>query len=240
MNLSNLMSNVKVPPSLNKFLTNKFVLYFVSFIALMNVLGYLMMGNVYNVAVFIMFSLFTKLFSSNMTVILGVAILLTNLLSATDVYDTVSVTEGMTTDVDSANPKEEEKTANKIKEVLEKHVAQKSNQIVVPHHEEEHNLEEHHDEAFEVGVSNAKKRSKIDYASTIEDAYDELNKIIGGDGIKRLTDDTQHLMKQQLQLAEAMKNMTPIMEQAKSMIEGMDIQNLGNIADLAKKFTSAK
>ena len=35
----------------------------------------------------------------------------------------------------------------------------------------------------------------------------DLNKIIGGDGIKRLTDDTQKLMNQQLQLAEAMKNM---------------------------------
>ena len=54
-------------------------------------------------------------------------------------------------------------------------------------------------EDFEVG-RRKNGAAKIDYASTIEDAYDDLNKILGSDGIKRLTDDTQGLMKQQMEL----------------------------------------
>ena len=103
------------------------------------------------------------------------------------------------------------------------------------------------DESFEVGRS--KKNSKgynVDYASTIEDAYDELNKILGSDGIKRLTGDTQKLMKQQLQLAESMKGMqpliagmAPLMEQAKGLLGNIgDNGNLNNLANIAEKFSS--
>ena len=84
------------------------------------------------------------------------------------------------------------------------------------------------DESFEVGRS--KKNSSgynIDYASTIEDAYDQLNSILGSDGIKQLTNDTQGLMKQQMQLAESMKEMgpmiagmAPLMNQAKGLLRG--------------------
>jgi cytoskeletal protein RodZ len=84
------------------------------------------------------------------------------------------------------------------------------------------------DESFEVGRS--KKNSSgynIDYASTIEDAYDQLNSILGSDGIKQLTNDTQGLMKQQMQLAESMKEMgpmiagmAPLMTQAKGLLRG--------------------
>ena len=81
-----------------------------------------------------------------------------------------------------------------------------------------------------------KNKNRIDYAATVEDAYDDLNKILGGDGIKRLTDDTQKLMSQQMQLADAMKSMSPLLEQAKSMLKGFDLKNLDGIAGLAKSF----
>jgi hypothetical protein len=104
-----------------------------------------------------------------------------------------------------------------------------------------------HDEksGFEVGrKKNAS--SKIDYAATIEDAYDDLNKILGSDGIKNLTEDTQRLMKQQMQLAESMKSMAPIIEKmlpmaekAKDMMTSMDKDGNGmaGIMDMAKKMS---
>ena len=99
-------------------------------------------------------------------------------------------------------------------------------------------------DSFEVGRSK-NGASKIDYASTIEDAYDDLNKILGSDGIKRLTSDTQGLMKQQMQLAESMKGMGPIienikpmMDQMKGMMAGMDGKD-GSIMDIAKKLTES-
>ena len=73
-----------------------------------------------------------------------------------------------------------------------------------------------------------------------------LNKILGSDGIKRLTGDTQSLMKQQMQLAESMKSMAPMiksmapmMKQAQDMLGGMGDgkEGLGGIMELAKKLT---
>jgi hypothetical protein len=84
-----------------------------------------------------------------------------------------------------------------------------------------------------------KKGSRLDYAATVEDAYGDLNNILGGDGIKNLTADTQKLMEQQLQLANAMKSMTPLLEQAKSLIGGFDMKNFGNITEMAKQFKAS-
>jgi hypothetical protein len=85
-----------------------------------------------------------------------------------------------------------------------------------------------------------KKNNRIDYASTVEDAYDDLNKVLGGDGIKRLTDDTQKLMGQQMKLAEAMKSMTPLMTQAKELMKGFDMKGMGDITSMAKQFGISK
>jgi len=70
------------------------------------------------------------------------------------------------------------------------------------------------DESFEVG----RKGHKIDYATTIEDAYDQLNSILGKDGIKNLTADTERLMQQQAQLAGSLKDMGPLMEKMSPMM----------------------
>ena len=89
-------------------------------------------------------------------------------------------------------------------------------------------------------MSNYKRgnRNRIDYAATIEEAYGDLSKILGSDGIKGLTDDTHRLMKQQMELANAMKSMTPLVQQAQSMLQGIDIKSLGSLAGLAKQFTN--
>jgi hypothetical protein len=86
-------------------------------------------------------------------------------------------------------------------------------------------------------VSSGKKPPRVDYASTVEGAYKDLSNILGSDGIKNLTKDTKHLMDQQVQLAEAMKSMGPLLESAKSMLDGFDMKNLGGFADIAKQIT---
>ena len=108
------------------------------------------------------------------------------------------------------------------------------------------NVKDKQQSGFEVGRKKSGS-AKIDYAATIEDAYDDLNKILGGDGIKSLTDDTQRLMKQQMELAESMQAMGPIIdkmlplaEQAQKMMAGMDTQGNGmaGLLDMAKKMST--
>jgi hypothetical protein len=82
-----------------------------------------------------------------------------------------------------------------------------------------------------------KKNGRIDYASTIENAYNDLDNILGGDGIKNLTQDTHRLMEKQAQLYESMKSMTPMLNQAKDMLKGFDMNNLKGLASLATSFS---
>jgi competence protein ComGC len=75
--------------------------------------------------------------------------------------------------------------------------------------------------------------SRIDYASTLEGAFDNLDKILGSDGINKLTGDTQKLMVQQQKLFETMQGMVPMINQAKDMMTGIDMGKLGGLADMA-------
>jgi len=82
-----------------------------------------------------------------------------------------------------------------------------------------------------------KKNNRIDAAATVEDAYDDLNKILGGEGMKNLSKDTQSLVTQQKDLTEAMKGMGPLVEQASSMMKQMG--GTGGIGSMLKKFSNA-
>lgn len=81
----------------------------------------------------------------------------------------------------------------------------------------------------------------VDYAATIEGAYDELNAILGSDGIQKLTSDTQHLMQQQMHLAEAMKSMGPMMKSLTPMVEQlkgmMGDEGMASMMKMAKRVT---
>ena len=90
-------------------------------------------------------------------------------------------------------------------------------------------------ENFEVGRQKGGQR--VDYGSTIEAAYSELNDLLGSDGVKKLTDDSQRLMKQQMQLAESMKMMEPMLASAKDMLKSLDVNGIKEIASVAKSLT---
>jgi len=225
---------MKVSSSVNLFLTNKYVLYFVLFLAFTNFVGYVMVANLNAMLLFIIFGLIVSYFSKNMVVVLGSAILLTNLFALN-----INKKEGFDQPTDKPNKKTGESHLKDNKHDNSEHVL---NSSIASSDEEE--TPENKQAGFEVG--RPKKGSKIDYASTIKDAYSQLNELIGSDGIKNLTNDTQVLMKQQLQLAESMKSMTPLIEgitpllsQAQGMLGNIDQGTMNNLASIAKGFSAS-
>jgi hypothetical protein len=230
----------------NNFLTNKLVLNVVSFIALLNVIGYAVMGKFNNVLFFIVLAILVKYFSKNMIIILGVPLIVVNLLS----LRSGSVFEGLENKDGTSATAATNTTSKENQKHLDKALDDKKKQTspMLPGTEDESGVVSSNvktDESFEVGrKKNA--ASKIDYATTVEDAYDELNKILGSDGIKRLTSDTQGLMQQQADLAKSMEAMTPLIEsimpmaeKAQKMMESMDSGNgsLGSVMEMAKKMS---
>jgi hypothetical protein len=74
------------------------------------------------------------------------------------------------------------------------------------------------------GVHDTKESNRIDYASTLEEAYDNIENIIGEEGVRGLTDQTKSLMHQQKELMNNMKEMGPLLKSA----EGFMHQITGN------------
>lgn len=261
--------NMKLPKNFIKMLENKYVLYFVLFLAVTNLLGYLVFGNINAVIFFILVGFLVYNFSKNMIIVLTVPLILTSILMIgktvkeglenANATATDSTTSGSTTASGMPDTKTDSTTSgmpsastgtSTTSAMPTSAMPSTLSQIKAPGvakpktttKEEDENTTESTDvipkaqEHFQSDGTNKKRNNRIDYAATVEDAYGDLNKILGGDGVKRLTQDTQQLMTQQLQLADAMKNMTPLLEQAKGMLKGFDFKELGGLANIAKNF----
>ena len=264
---------MKFKTEFSKIITNKNVLYATAIISALNIIGYVIMGNTTALIYFVLLGLLVYNFSKNMVLVLGIPLILVNLFGSqlgkrfVEGFDDKSVssnnlpntnnlakdnkpqTNKPPTNNSSTNnnpPNKNNKQNNKTTQglpitPLETDSSSSSTSTTTP-------SDPITEESFEVGRAKQSGGYNIDYASTVEDAYNQLNQIIGSDGIKKLTGDTQNLMKQQLQLAEAMnsitpmvKSMAPLMQQAQSLLGNLGVgpENLGNISEIAQKFTSA-
>ena len=252
---------MKLNSAMSKFLTNKWVLNVIAFLALFNVIGYLIIGNLNAVLYFIIFAVLVRYFSKNMTIVLGVPLILVNLLAIKG-----NVLEGMESGSGATNgatngakngatnsvtkpstQNEQEKINNMVNNNTASTTSVINNSAASTISESPNNPAQ--DTGDKQGFEAGRRKNRgydIDYATTIEDAYDELNNILGSDGIQRLTSDTQNLMKQQMQLAEAMKGMTPVIKSIEPMVKNLQgmmgqigdgKEGLGSIMDLAKQFS---
>ena len=283
----------------SKLLTNKYVLYFVVFLAASNVLGYLVSNKVNAVIFFALVAFLASNFSKNMIVILLVAIVATNLLMAnktmreglenatltdeqkasaqtkaeekkTTVQETVDTDKLSSVDhqlgdglnkLKNSESSEQAKAAMKEQAQTKKTTVMEEGEDVVfedmehkpiidPNNRETKRTTEpetfkainarksgFHNPKGSSSLSNAAPvngKTRIDYATTLEDAYTNLESILGSDGISKLTNDTQRLMTQQQKLFDTMNNMVPMIETAKNMMDSLDMNKLGGIADMAK------
>lgn len=251
---------MKLKSFISKVLTNKTALYIVFTLSLLNLLGYLIMGNIEATAYFILFGFLGSLFSKNYIIILSIPLVLVNSIMLFQKGGRIY--EGMT---NSGDKKEDTQKKMDIDEKIKKpddknKTKTKTNQglpITPLDHDDKqgddidvNETENSNTESFE--MANPKKGGgyNIDYASTIEDAYDQLNGILGSDGIKRLTTDTQSLIQQQMQLTKAMEGMQPLIKNMKPLLENMGplldqakgIMGTGdnkNLADIAKKVSAS-
>lgn len=239
--------------SISKFLANKTVLNVVFLITVLNLIGYLVNGNIQAFIFFNLIALVVGKLSKNVIITLLISLFVVNLFvlgkKTKEAMSNLNSDGTKTTDNNSSQDASGNSLQNTIQKINDKASTNKGLPIT-PIDNSNNNVNTNNtptEESFEVG-RNKKGKYDIDYASTIEDAYDELNKIIGGDGIQKLTGDTQNLIKQQMQLTEAMKNIEPLIQQMGPLMEsvgpmlnqakGIMGNGSSNIADLAKNFTA--
>ena len=199
---------------LGNILTNKYVLYITLFLAIANIIGYLAVGDEESLIFFITIGVLSTFFSNNMIVVFLIAIISTNILFAGNV-----VKEGLETMKKKA--KKGKGTGKKKKE--------KFTQINIPSSQPAPASEEEEDEAI---------GKRIDYASTLEQAYDNLQQMLGPDGINGLSNETKNLVFQQKSLMKNLNDMAPVIKTAKETLDTMSgsMPNFNNLQKMMASF----
>jgi hypothetical protein len=183
---------MKLKPSISEFLTNKWVLNVVAILSILNIIGYISVGNVNAVLFFILFAIIIRYFSKNMTIVLGAPLIIINLFSFQG-----NMIEGMDNKDTSTN---DDKIETNTPDTLDSNKTSEDNE----------------QQGFESG-RRKNRGHNIDYATTVEDAYDELNNKLGSDGIKRFTVDTQNLIEKQMKLAKTIEDINKVVESIQQM-----------------------
>tara|TARA_B100000795_G_scaffold265108_1_gene246488 strand:+ start:3472 stop:4329 length:858 start_codon:yes stop_codon:yes gene_type:complete len=84
-----------------------------------------------------------------------------------------------------------------------------------------------------IGDEDEVDTDRIDYAKTLEQAYDNLQGMLGKEGISGLTSETSRLVEQQSSLMSSLKGMGPMLKEAKSMMAGMkDMGTMDTMKDM--------
>jgi len=238
------------------FFQNKIVLYGSLILVLLSILRYLSNRNMNAIVLMALIGLITSYFSKNMIIILITAFASVFVL---EMMGSPGVTEGLTTkegakneddtSEDTSEDENKEKLTNtkegartkggKKKDDVEGNTGMdtadddtknknKNKQGMSPLSPANYDGKKDDDEKG--GVKNG---NRIDYASTLEQAYDNIENIIGEDGVRGLTDQTKSLMHQQQQLMNNMKEMGPLLKSAEGFMEqitgGGGIQGITNM-----------
>jgi hypothetical protein len=195
--------------TVNKALTNKCVLYVVTFFAVINLLAYLSIPNFTSVIFFILVAYLTQYFSKNMIVILLIAMISTSIL--------FNIQNGRTqTREGLENPDEDEdadEDANKNKTAKIKALE---------------NMNTSDDEPT--------SDPSINQSNTAKAGYESIQDMIGEAGVKNLGKDTDDLMNRQKQLQESMEALKPMMLTANSMLANLDINTMEKLSGILGKF----
>ena len=205
---------------LSDLLKSKTVLYVVLFLAITNVVGYIYVQNFEAIVFFLAVAYLSTHFSKNMIVNLGVPMLVTNMI-----FTRRGVYEGMENKEDT----EKEGMKKAKKEGMEKQKFSNRKLSPSPASESE---------------EDAATGKRIDYSSTLEQAYDNLQDILGDGGMENLTSETRDLIKQQKSLMKTMQSMAPILKNANSVLSNVDMSQMnsamGSISSLLGGFGGSK
>lgn len=208
-----------------ELMKDKNVLYIVLFLAVSNLFGFLMSKNLNAIVMLLLVGFVTSYFSRNMIVVLMVSMVVTNIINGT--RSMILFREGM-------------ENKNKKKEGFE-HSGEDD--------DEEEDKKEKKDgmsnlspASLDEEASSSKKRSnkpKVDYAGTLEAAYDNLDNLLSSDALKNMSSDTQRLAEKQKSLMGNIKKLEPMMQKATAMLDGLDMKGMqGMIQSLSKNMSS--
>ena len=218
------------------FFQNKFVLYGSLFIVLLSILRHLANRNINAIILMALIGLVMSYFSKNMIIVLLTAfasVFLLEMVGSRGVIEGMKAKEGAKnngedpTDEEEKEEKEEDKPEAMTKSGGDKKEKKEptdtskggkkdKKQGMTKLSPASYDGKDSDDEGSGDGKGS---NNRIDYSSTLEQAYDNIENIIGEDGVRGLTDQTKSLMNQQKLLMDNMKDMGPLLKSAEGFMK---------------------
>jgi len=214
---------MKIP----SFLKNKYVLKFLIFMAIVNVLGYIALEEFNSMALFIVMILLSRYFSKNTSINILIAIIVTSCFTLNN-----KVREGF---------KEKEKSNSKKEGIPlgtspTPSACAKDEKMVNGECKKRTGFKNNVPPSSPAAVNN-NEEGEIDVAAQMEDAYVNLNKMMGDGAMKSMASETKKLVNQQQDLMNTLHSMTPTLNKAKETLDGLDLPNMEQMTGILKNFT---
>ena len=235
-------------------LRSRNVLYIVLVLAVLNLFSYLMLKQLDAVAFFIIIGFLTTYFSKNMIIVMLTAMLSTFIIvkiqllgrregfkegaSKTEETDEKKDDEKKDGEKKDTKKKDGEKKDTKKKDTKKKDTKKKEDD---KKDGETKDGETKDGDNFTQQLSPARynvnddddtpRRHKpnVDYSATLESAYDNLDKLLSSDAIRNMSADTGRLAEKQQKLMGNIQKLTPIMDKASSVLNGLDIGGISGL-----------
>lgn len=239
---------------LNSLLKDKNVLYVILFLAITNIFGYLMLRNFDAIVFFFVVGFLSTYFSKNMIVVMIIAMISTNLLVGTKLLGKYK--EGMATQATTAAapatagaatiPMSPPPAAAPVSmttppaasaaptlssippAMAKKNNTQKANVVDNMTTLTPASLDGSDDDTTDLIQA---RKPKINFASTLESAYDNLDKLLSSDSINRMSDDTQRLAQKQQVLMGNIEKLVPFIGKAENLLKGMNSDKMGGMLE---------
>ena len=227
----------------NKLVNNKITLFIVAALALFSLYIHITKSHFSAVLLFFLTAGLVYTFTKNMTLVLGAAFIITTLASMSKSLFGLKEgfkegKEGKEDEEDAAEDDEEEgdgdgdgdgetpkakaTKAPKVPKVPKKEAGEKfGNQKLSP--------------ALFNTPSKSNVEQQLGKATEVEQAYDNLEKIMGTEKINSISTDTKDLIKQQNELIKQLKTMTPALNSAMSSLGNLDLNKLTGMFNSATK-----
>ena len=222
---------MKVTTSLN----NKYILLILSFLVLINFLGYISLEKYDSMALFVVMFILAGYFSKNLSINLLVTIVVTSL---------VAINNNMVEGFKGSKKEEKEGLALERKEKFETNSDECKTDKDCPKGKCQNNkcveksgFQNNVPSSSPAKVSNSSDDEEMDAAAKMEQAYNSLNNLVQGTGLKNMAKETKELVNQQKELMGTLTSMAPALSKAKETLEGMNLPSMGEMNKLLKKLS---
>ena len=230
----------------NKIINNKITLFIVSALAFFSLYIHITSSHFTAVLLFFLTAGLVYTFTKNMTVVLGMSFIVTTFASIfKDIFgfkeglknEKEKVKEGLNEeDTEKKDTEETEEDETEETETTKKDSDTKKKKKPS---EDTKKGDKFGNQKLNPALYNTPSKQNMEKqlgkASEMEQAYDNLEKVMGTENVNSISSDTKDLIKQQNELIKQLKTMTPALNDAMASLGGLDLNKLTGMFNSATK-----